>query len=84
MAKIFQINDSITKFDFSRINAGEFYMNFKIKNREINITRIVETPSYFNENHYELDTIIIINKNHNTIDISKLYDITHNKINLKK
>lgn len=82
--KLVKINESTVRFDFSRINIGEFYMNFQIKNKEIHITKIVENPSFFNQNHYELDTLIVINNKNNIINVGKLYDTTHNKRNRKK
>lgn len=71
-------------FDFSRINRGEFYMDFEIKNNEIHITKITEEISYFTNKAYELDTLIVINKNNKYIDVCRLYDITQKEKNLKK
>ncbi len=77
-------SNSKGQLDFSRINRGEFYMDFEIKNDEIHITKITEEISYFTDKAYELDTLIIINKNNKYIDVCRLYDITQKEKNLKK
>ncbi|MDC1161826.1 hypothetical protein OAT18_00130 [Tenacibaculum sp.] len=76
-----KLNDSVGRFDMSRLNRGAFYMDFQIIDKDIVVTRLVENPSYFNKNNYELDTIIRMNKN--LVDIGKLYDVVRNKKNIK-